>query len=236
MEEKSKFLCCSWTRLTGGQGDCGSSVLPGFARRAVHTSSNNFWQHQLSLREGALPAHLGLPFSFLVLRAEDERPKIGPPGRGKHTSLGHLSGILRKEYLNFFWIKCSKQTSFIIWVFWSREGRGPWIVFSWAVGSFHIWEGMQSSSPYCLIIIANIYWELLVCQGTVRNILMMLTINLFFLTTPVKWMLMLSPFYRLRNMPRVICKWWHQDSHPDSPVRGLPLTTALAVLPTEKKE
>lgn len=41
-EEKSKFLCCSWTRLTGGQGDCGSSVPPGFARRSMHTSSNNF--------------------------------------------------------------------------------------------------------------------------------------------------------------------------------------------------
>ena len=41
-EEKSKFRRCSRPRLTGGQGDRSSSVLPGFARRSVHTSGNDF--------------------------------------------------------------------------------------------------------------------------------------------------------------------------------------------------
>ena len=39
---KEQILCCSQTRLTGGQGDCSSSVLPGFTRRSVRTSSNDF--------------------------------------------------------------------------------------------------------------------------------------------------------------------------------------------------
>lgn len=64
-EGKSKCLRCSLGRGWQVGREAAEAPLPVFARRSVLSSGNDSWQHQLSLREGAVPGHLGLPFPLL---------------------------------------------------------------------------------------------------------------------------------------------------------------------------
>lgn len=185
-EEKSKFLCCSWTRLTGGQGDWGSSVLPGFARRSVHTSSNDFWQRQLSLREEVLAAHLGLPFSRLLCWGQKVRqsPKKSHPD-WRTDIVWVLVWDTYKSTFQFRFesgIQNKHHLLFEIFGQWKSGDHG--LCFLVLHAAVPIWEGTQSFT-----FLSNKNSEhllaLTMCQGTVLNILHV-WINLRFLTTHMK--------------------------------------------------
>ena len=82
--------------------------------------------------------------------------------------LRSLSGILTNLHLNFILNQAFKISIIYHLRFLAGDRRQCFLVLYAAV---HIWEGMQSFSPYCLIRIASIYWELSRCQGIILNIL-----------------------------------------------------------------
>lgn len=83
-EEKSKYLRCSWMRLTGGQGGGGASALPAFARRSalstVTTLDGTSCHSGREQSQDTLACH-----SLFCTRAEGGSPKTGHPDRGKLT-------------------------------------------------------------------------------------------------------------------------------------------------------
>lgn len=95
-EEKSTFLCASPTRLTGGQRDCASAVLQGFARRSVHNSGNDFWQHQMPFRGTQSQCTLAC-HSQLLHSGQNRRALIQPILTGQYICLDACWKSLEKH-------------------------------------------------------------------------------------------------------------------------------------------
>lgn len=95
-------------------------------------------------------------------------------------------GCLQKcIFTDCFESSIQKEHHLLLEIYGRGEAGGHVQCFLVLYAAVHTRQGMQVSSPYCLVIIASVPWELRVCQGTGLNILQVL-INFFFVTAQMK--------------------------------------------------